>query len=364
MRKIVYAFIYCSIIIFFVQCKSKENTQHPLNAALTSYGDSILSAQHLPGLIIGVWNDSSKFSFVKGFGWSNVEQQIPMTTNLPFRIGSITKTFVVTNVLQLADQGLIDLDKYLIDYFDSLPNANKITVRMLCNMTSGYENYSATAYFDSIMDIEPLRNWDKSELIQLGTSEPMRFNPGEGVYYSNTNTLILAAIIEKVTGSSWEESITKMILEPLHLTHTFFAADHQFPADGVQGYELDTMNYTFANITTKYNVSWGSAAGNMISAAEDLRNWAIALVDGTLISDSLHKQRFVSNLELAPQIHYGLGMFNLGDFWGHNGGIPGYNTSLMRNPKTKTTVLVVYNYLYDKHPTNKSIQEIQKLIEK
>jgi len=354
------------ISVLFFQCTSpqKKNNTDELHTRLHQYGDSILLAQHLPGLIIGVWNDETKVSYLEGFGFSNVEKQTKMLPTLPFRIGSITKTFVVTNVLQLVEEGLIDLDQMVAAYIDSIPHATRITVRMLCNMTSGYENYSASASFDSIMANDPLRKWDKWELIRLGTSAPLRFIPGEEVYYSNTNTLILAAIIEKVTGMAWEESVLKRTIKPLNLTKTYFAIDNEFTSNGVQGYELDTSDFSFTNITTKYNVSWGSAAGNMISTAEDLRNWATALVDGTLISDSLHQQRFFSDVNLAPEITYGLGMFNLRSYWGHNGGIPGYNVTLMRDPDNKITILVVYNYLYDKYPSNQSVMEIQALIEK
>ncbi len=360
----LYSILFLLISFTLIQCKTEEEISDDLRPALNRYADSILVAQHLPGLIIGVWNDNTNYVYLEGFGSCDVENHKAMSPHLPFRIGSITKTFVVTNVLQLVDKGLIDLDKTVADYINIIPNAGQIKVRMLCNMTSGYENYSATAYFQDAIENNPLREWEKQELIQLGTSEPLRFIPGQNVYYSNTNTLILAAIIEKVTGISWEESITKDIINPLNLTHTSFAVKNEFPQNGVQGYDINPANFSLTNITTKYNVSWASAAGNMISTAEDLRKWATALSDGTLLSHALHQQRFHADIEAAPGMKYGLGMFNIGSYWGHNGGIPGYNTTLMRNPEKKITILVMYNYLYDPYPTNNSVTEIQQLIEK
>lgn len=359
-----YTFLFLLISFTLIQCKPEEEISDDLRPALNRYADSILVAQHLPGLIIGVWKDETNYSYLEGFGSCDVEKQKAMLPHLPFRIGSITKTFVVTNVLQLVDKGLIDLDKTVADYLDNIPNAGQIKVRMLCNMTSGYENYSATAYFQDVIENDPLREWGKQELIQLGTSQPLRFTPGENIYYSNTNTLILAAIIEKVTNISWEKSITNDILIPLNLTNTYFAVKNEFPYNGVQGYDIDPVSFVLTNITTKYNVSWASAAGNMVSTADDLRKWATALADGTLLSPSLHQQRFYADKEAAPGMKYGLGMFNIGSYWGHNGGIPGYNTTLMRDSEKKITILVMYNYLYDKFPTNNSAKKIQQLIEK
>ena len=364
MKKSVFYIIILFCIITLSQCRSEENINPNLSSSLDKYADSILVAQHLPGLIIGVWNDETKESYLKGFGYSDIENKKPMSTSIPFRIGSITKTFVVTNVLQLVDKDLIDLNQKISFYLPNIPNGDIISVKMLCNMTSGYENYSATDYFQSIFATNPLKEWDKQELINLGTSEPLRFAPGTNVYYSNTNTLILAAIIEKVTGKTWEESIAQDILIPLHLNNTYFATKNDFPENGIQGYDINPSNFELTNVTTHYNVSWASAAGNMISTPEDLRKWATALVDGTLLSQNTHQQRFFSNIEPMPGVIYGLGMFNINSYWGHNGGIPGYNSVLMRDPGKKITIFVMYNYFYDAFPVNNSVKDIQRLIEK
>ncbi|MBS1549976.1 MAG: beta-lactamase family protein [Bacteroidetes bacterium] len=362
------SFIYTLLISFSLftlsQCRSEEIKQTNLHNALDRYADSILVARHLPGLIIGVWNDKTNEAYLKGFGLSDVEKNKSMPTVQPFRIGSITKTFVVTNILQLADKGLIDINNNIGFYLPTLPNGNSITVKMLCNMTSGIENYSATNYFQDAFENNPLRIWEKQELIDLGTSQPLHFTPGTNVYYSNTNTLILASIIEKITGKTWEESITQDILIPLHLTNTYFAKKNDFPDYGVQGYDVDLASFSLTNVTTKYDVSWASAAGNMVSTAGDLRKWATALVDGTLLSPSLHQQRFHADIEPAPGMKYGLGIFNICSYWGHNGGIPGYNTTLVRDPEKKITILVMYNYFFDAFPTNNAAKDIQQLIEK
>lgn len=345
-----YLSIVTTLILLFALSSCSDNVS-PLPTQNEKMGkeidrlcDSIISHTKCPGIIVGAWSEELGFSYEKGFGYANIAEKEPSSPDKTFHIGSVTKTFVNTILLQLVDEGKLSLDDKLAE-FESLPyvrNAEHITVRMLSNMTSGIFNYYDADQFQAIYTTNPMYEWSPFELVQIAGIHENYFQPGEGLQYSNTNTILIGMIIEAVTGKTLIENIQSRIIDKYALKNTYFPVGNFVPANITRGY----ANYTYPekyidDITDKFDCSWGWAAGAMISDIRDLKKWAKLLVHGGMISDTLQSQRF----ETSFPIKYGLGMFTWGsDMWGHNGGMDGYTTAMYHHKTKNFCIVISFNF--------------------
>ncbi len=304
--------------------------------------DQTMTAASIPGAIIGVWGPGGHY--VRAAGVADKATGAPMNTDFFSRIGSVTKTFTVTGVLQLADQGKLGLDDPIGNYLDGVPQGDKITLRQLAQMRSGLENYANSTAFQHALVANPYRNFTPQELLGYAFAEPMPFPPGQGYEYSNTNTVLLGLVVEKLSGQTLPNYIKDHILTPLGMNHTNFPTTNAFPAPHAQGYTEATANGTEAT-ATDWNPAWGWAAGAMISTLDDMHIWAPALATGALLSPAMQAQRLqtLSMPGQPPGQTYGLGIFNLGGWIGHNGSVPGYQAVSVYLPEKQTTLVILTN---------------------
>src|SRR5690606_10227835 len=134
-----------------------------------------------------------------------------------FAYRRITKTFIGTVMLQLADEGLVEIDEPVSSYLTDIPGGDDITVEHLAAMCSGLENYLALEECDELFSADPARAPEISELLEIAYAASPVFAPGEAYQYSTTNTLLLAEVIEHVTGEPWERAVAERVTEPLGL---------------------------------------------------------------------------------------------------------------------------------------------------
>ena len=301
-----------------------------------------MTAANVPGAIVGVWGPDG--SYVRAFGVADKSTRAPMKTDFYSRIGSETKTFTVTGVLQLADQGKLGLDDLIGKFVDGVPGGDNITLRQLARMQSGLFNYSESPEFQQAMMADPRRPFTPQELLDFAFTQPNAFPPGEGFEYCNTNTVLLGVVVEKVSGQPLHDYVRDHILTPLGMSHTSFPTTNAFPEPHAQGYTVQTADGKEAN-ATDWNPSWGWAAGAMISTLDDMRIWAPALATGELLTPQTQAQRLqtVGAPGLPPQDGYGLGIFNLGGWIGHNGSLPGYQTVAVYLTEKRTTLVILIN---------------------
>ena len=301
-----------------------------------------MAAVNIPGAIVGVWGPDG--SYVRTFGVADKATRAPMKADFYHRIGSQTKTFTATGVLQLADQGKVGLDDPIAKYIDGVPQGDKITLRQLLRMQSGLFNYSESPAFQQAMFGDPLTPFSPQELLGLAFAEPNVFPPGEGFLYCNTNYILLGLVVEKVGGQPLHEYVRDHILTPLGMSHTSFPTTNAFPDPHAQGYTVQTADGKEAT-ATDWDPSWGWAAGAMISTLDDMHIWAPALATGKLLTPKLQAERLqtVDAPGLPPQDGYGLGIFNLGGWIGHNGSLPGYQTVAVYLPENQTTMVILIN---------------------
>jgi D-alanyl-D-alanine carboxypeptidase len=318
----------------------------PMDDALAQRLDTAvnqaMTAAGVPGSIIGIWGPDG--TYARAFGVADKTTRDPMKTDFYSRIGSVTKTFTVTAVLQLADEGKLGLDDPIAEFVDGVPLGDRITLRQLARMQSGLFNYSASPEFQKAMFADPRRPFTPHELLDYAFAQPNKFPPGEGFEYCNTNTILLGLVVQKVGGQPLHSYIHDHILAPLGMSDTSFPTTNAFPDPHAQGYTVQTANGKEAD-ATDWDPSWGWAAGAMISTLDDMRIWAAALATGKLLTPQMQAQRLqtVGSPGMPPQDGYGLGIFNLGGWIGHNGSLPGYQTVVVYLPQKQTTLVILTN---------------------
>jgi D-alanyl-D-alanine carboxypeptidase len=312
------------------------------DAALSASVQAALDAANAPGAIVGVWQPGKR-PFVGTFGVRDTATGRPMRRDLHMRIGSVTKTFTVTALLQLVDQGKVSLDDPISKYVDGVIEGDRITLRQLATMRSGLVNYTVTEPFDQALTENPYQSWTPQQLLAFSIGGPLEFQPGEGFRYSNTNTVLLGLLIEKVSGQSLGDYIATHITRPLGMKATSFPAGTEFPRPHAHGYTKPTPT-TAVTDATAWNPTWTWAAGQMVSTLADLRKWAPALVTGKgLLSPATARLREDSVAGPDNPIVYGIGLFKAGGWIGHNGSLPGYQTITLYRPETKTTIVALIN---------------------
>ncbi|MEV6972388.1 serine hydrolase domain-containing protein [Kitasatospora sp. NPDC093806] len=278
--------------------------------------------------------------------WHDAAGKTDLATGQParadgrFRIGSVTKTFVSTVLLQLTEEGRFRLDDPIERHLPGLvPNGAAITVRQLLNHTSGLYDYLEDPQF-LYHDEASLRvflakgrwtDYRPEQLVAAGVGHAPYFAPGQGWHYSNTNYILAGMLIHKLTGRSWQSEVERRIVKPLKLRDTVFPySSPRIPGPHAHGYVQ--LPEGPADVTL-INPTVGDAAGNGISTTADLNRFHAALFGGKLLSAARLAE--MTAVVPAPGIgaEYGLGVIRYelpcGEAWGHTGGIPGYGTVLL-----------------------------------
>lgn len=310
-----------------------------LDAAITGAMDSA----RIPGAIVGVWSPDG--DYVKAFGIADTATGTPMKTDFYHRIGSVTKTFTATAVLQLAGDGRIGLDDPIDRYVEGVPGGESITVRQLAGMRSGLADYSKADGFQAAVAANPRGDFTPQRLLDWAFALPPVAPPGAQVEYCNTNFILLGLLVEKVTGAPIADYLTERILDPLALRHTSFPTGTQFPEPHARGYTepVDGTGPPVDASDWSAGLTW--AAGGMISTLEDIRSWLPALASGSLLKPELQAERLNTRPEPGSptDFGYGLGVFTVAGWIGHNGSVPGYQTVAVHLPQRETTLVVMTN---------------------
>ncbi|MFJ9519858.1 serine hydrolase domain-containing protein [Kitasatospora sp. NPDC101801] len=296
----------------------------------------------VPGVTVGLWFPG-RGSYVRSTGVADTATGRPMTPDLNSRIGSETKTFTISALLELVDDCLIGLDDPISRYLDGVPDGDHITIRQMAEMRSGLFSYTADEDFVHDLLSDPTRPFTPPELLAYAFRHDNVFAPGSAFQYSNTNTVLLGLVVEKLTGMPLADVIRERVTGPAGLDHTFLPEGAEFPEPHPHGYTRQTLSGELTD-ATDWNPSWGWAAGAMISDLHDLHRWAKVVATGTLLSPATQAQREkfvpVPNFDGAG---YGLGLFRTHGWVGHNGSLPGYQSVTMYLPEQDATMVILLN---------------------
>ena len=289
--------------------------------------------------------DNGKVIYQKGVGLANMEWNIPNTSETKFRLGSITKQFTATLILQLVEQGKIKLDGKLIDYLPDYrqDTGAKITIHNLLSHTSGIPSYTSLPGFFTNVSRNPFA---VDDFIKKYASGDLEFEPGTRFVYSNSGYFLLGAIIEKVTGKPYEQALRENIFDPLGMKNTGY--DHWGAIIGKRatGYTKTPRGYETAPYL---DMSIPYAAGSLYSTVEDLYLWDQALYGEKILSAKSKELMFKPNLS-----NYGYGFVMTKATLGpptklavpviqHNGGINGFSTVIVRMVGEKRLIVLLDN---------------------
>jgi len=282
--------------------------------------------------------DHGKPVFRRAYGLANREWNIAATPETVFRIGSTTKTFTATAVLQLADKGALRLDDPIAKYYPNAPPAwSAITLRNLLNHTSGIPDFVSTT---NGFIRNGARLQDKPEdLIALVRDKPLEFPPGSKFRYSNTGYVLLGMMIEKVSGKTYANYLADAFFKPLGLSHTAYDDFADVVANRASGYWQPAGPFENARLMTP---EASDASGALRSTADDLLAWDQALHTGKLLSPASFKAMFDDEGR-----GYGLGSFvetrHGHKLWDHGGNVPGFCSAFEYYPDDGVTVIVLDN---------------------
>lgn len=325
-------------------------TTEALNAAAgTSFEET-----SAPGAVVAVRTPEG--TWVATVGFQDWERTVPMTADINQRVGSVTKTFTVTALLQLAEDGALSLDDPIEQYVPGMPNGTA-TLGQLAEMRSGIPSYTFDEGFQTTLFSDPNYVWEPQQLVDLVKGEEAMYPPGEMTFYSNTNLILLGMVIEQVTGKPIDQVMQEQIIEPLGLEHTVMPTDGAYPGPHPQGYTMQGVDGDTPSDATDWNPSWGWTAGSMISNVDDLLVWGEALATGEgILSPETQAERldsfdfdipvYAGPGKTAPQTParaYGLGLGLALDWYGHEGELPGFNTYVQHYEPEGITLVVMVN---------------------
>jgi len=288
--------------------------------------------------------ENGKVIYKKGFGLANMEWNIPNTPETRFRLGSITKQFTATLILQLAEQGKIKLDGKLSDYLPDYRKdvGEKVTIHQLLTHTSGIPSYTGLPGFIADVSRNP---YSVDDFVKKFASNDLEFEPGSKFSYNNSGYFLLGAIIEKITGRPYEQVIKEKIFDPLGMKNSGYDHTATILEKRASGYIKTRDGYLNAPYL---DMSLPYAAGSLYSTVEDLFIWDQALYTDRLLSEQSKAMMYKPNLEnyaygwVISKTKLGNGPETVTTI-GHNGGINGFNTLLLRYPEQRNLIVLLDN---------------------
>ena len=288
--------------------------------------------------------ENGKVIYKGAFGSANMEWNIPNTPDTKFRLGSITKQFTATVIMQLVEQGKIKLDAKLSDYLPEYRKdvGDKVTIHHLLTHTSGIPSYTSQPGFFENVSRNPYK---VDEFVQKYASGDLQFEPGSKYTYNNSGYFLLGAIIERVTGKPYEQVLKANIFDPVGMKNTGYDHHATIISKRASGYNKTADGY----INSPYlDMSIPYAAGSLYSTVEDLYLWDQALYTDKLLSaqsKALMYKPFLDNYAYGWVVTNASFMQNNEPVQviTHNGGINGFTTTIVRFPKEKNLIVMLDN---------------------
>ena len=339
MNRLFICIAVCFAALSISSGQSKQEKQ------LTKVLDDLLSAQFKPGapgraVLIA---KKGEVVYQKGFGYADLELNVPVRPEMIFRIGSVTKQFTAVAILQLVEQGKISVKDSIQKFIPDFPSKGQtITIENLLTHTSGITEYTQLNIPDPFIrrkDLTP------DEIIRYFKDLPLEFRPGSKFKYSNTGYFLLGVVIERVTKKSYKDYMQQNIIIPLGLTHTYYDDASQVIPNRAKGYKMG--GNTFENAEYE-SATISFAAGALISNNADLYKWNRALHSHSVVrKETLETALTPFKLTDGTESPYGFGWFII-DMDGsqsvqHGGSINGFKSNEIYFPAEDVFVSTLFN---------------------
>ena len=343
----------------------KPIDQHALQAMLNKTAREL----HLPGALVLLRTPQGQFT--ASYGTTRLGDRSRPRPRTYFRIASITKTMTSAVILQLAQEGKLRLGDRISKYVSGVPNGNNISLAQLLEMRSGLYDYTSSPKMAGFLDNKPTKVWTSRELLAISFAHPPNFPPGTDYEYSNTNYALLGLVVEKLDRRPLRAAMRERLFRPLGLNSTLLPppTSNKIPAPYAHGYLYGSSSIVTTGIpnpayTPKFiaaveagriqpndytgvNHSFATAAGGVISTADDLGNWIRALVSGRVLN-AKYQRIWRNSLKPADgglDYGYGINRFRWGQntLYLHGGETVGYNSEAGYDPGNQLTLVVWSN---------------------
>ncbi|MFJ4653755.1 serine hydrolase domain-containing protein [Nocardia sp. NPDC088792] len=353
------ALVLGATLLATVGCGKTTTNPNPTAPQPAEVSDALtaLVRSGIPGAQAVITGSDGRHTVTAGAG--DLATGAPYPEGAHIRIGSVTKTFVATVVLQLVAEGAVDLDAPIERYLPGVVQGNgndgtRVTVHELLQHTSGLPDFAPEdvsqklpQQLDQTSDGKAYRDFTPADLVRIAMTMPPQFEPGAQFRYTNTNYVLLDMLIEHVTGHPLAAEIGTRILDPLALRDTYFPlpGDTALRDPHPLGYHKVDGNWVDV---TGMEAAWAGAAGAMISTGADLNHFFTALLSGKLLPPAQLTQ-MKQTLPMTAEMNYGLGLIRFQmscgkesrDVWGHAGGIPGFSTVTFITPQGAAVTMSV-----------------------
>lgn len=326
--------------------------------AFEARAKALFEATSAPGMTCAVrYADGKVESY--GFGYADKERGISMTTSHRMPAGSTGKTFFAAAMLQLAGEGKLDLDKPIRAYvgakpwFQKLPNAEALTLRLLMNHTSGIPEYVADKEVVELLGADADRVFGHEELVDrfIAGKKPL-FEAGKGWSYADANFVLAGVVVESALKLDLYREIAKRFLRPFDLRETA-PSDRRVLKDVAVGYSMPNSPFLPAgsvleNGKFKLNPQFEWAGGGFASTSKDLARWAYSLMSGKVLGPKMTQEMLAGvPARTGARDQYGLGAMietlSTGVSYGHEGWFPGYLTQMAYFPEKGIAIAVQFN---------------------
>jgi CubicO group peptidase (beta-lactamase class C family) len=337
------SFAVLTLIATAVSAQSPQSNRDALVKQLDSIAASGIVENRAAGIVAAVVRGNDTLLF-KGYGKANVEWNIAMPVDAVFEIGSVTKQFTAVAILQLRDEGKLSLDddvtKWLPD-FDT--RGNTVTLRRLLDHTSGIKGLTEMPEFGNLVSNG---RFPRDSAYALIKRYPFEFKTGEAQIYNNSAFWLLGLIVEKASGTSYENYVEKKLFEPLGMKRSMYCNSAENIERRAHGYQV--MNGMVRRAPTNVH-TWPFSAGSICSTAGDMITWVHALHGGKVLSATSYAELITpSKLNDGTPLRYSMGLAVGPDvrglnYIGHGGAIGGFTAEAGWYPDAKAAVVVLMN---------------------
>ena len=332
---ILQTFVVCLVSPLLAQ--SPTEIQDRVDAVFAQYDRT-----NSPGCALGVIRDG-EFIHKRGYGMANLEWGIALSARSVFRIGSTSKQFTAASVALLELEGKLSLDDEIQSFFPEIPRYPRpVTVRHLIHHTSGLCDYL------TLMSLAGLRDddfyTDAEVLEMLARQKEPNFPAGQEFLYSNSNYLLMAHLVERVSGQNLKDFAQEKIFDPLGMSQTHFHNDHtHLVPDRASGYRRSGKGFRIS-MTTLGMIG----DGGVFTSVQDLLHWDRnfyndRLGGGKLVESMLRRGRLANGEELRYAFALNLGTYRGLKTVRHGGAFVGFRAELLRFPEEQFSVICLCN---------------------
>jgi CubicO group peptidase (beta-lactamase class C family) len=358
-------------LVLLTACMSPENPPTAAPTTHTAKADAVLkivqdamASEHLKAAIVRVTIDGKE---VVTAALGDSMSGVPATTDMHFRNGAVAISYVATLFLRLVDEKRVGLDDKLSKWLPDIPNADRVTLRQLAQMTSGYVDYViGNDAFDAELLKNPFRQWEPAELLSYATDQPLRYPPGTNWNYAHTNYVLLGMALERATGESMPKLLDENVLGPLGLKNTANSFTPEIPAPVLHAFSAERRaalhippGVPFIEESTYWNPSWTITHGAIqTSNIYDLASTAAGIGSGKLLSPQSYAAMVSTDLRgktkplpgcatcaaLNDTFDYGMGIVISGDWLLQNPLFFGYAAVEAYLPTQRIAIAIAVTY--------------------